>query len=230
MKKSAHRRVRSRQPAGVILWEQPMSNFPETRQSLVARIRSVEDHGAWQEFVAIYRPVVYRLARQRGLQHADAEDLAQRVFIAVGRAIGRWQPDPERGRFRAWLGTIARNAIFNMLSRGRPDAAAGGSGVLELLEEQPEPDERAREALAREHRRSLFRWAAHRVRDEFGEETWTAFWQTAVEGRGVDDVAAQLGKTPGAIYAARSRIMRRLRDEIETQIHDEDSSRFGGSE
>lgn len=207
-----------------------MSNFPETRQSLVARIRASDDQDAWQEFVAIYRPVIYRLARQRGVQHADAEDLSQRVFLAVGRAIGNWKPDAERGRFRAWLGTIVRNAILNVLSRRRPDLAAGGSEMFDLLEQQPEPEERDRESLAREHRRSLFRWAARRVREEFGEETWSVFWQTAVEGRGIDDVAAQFGKTRGAIYAARSRIMRRLRDEIEAHTPDEDDSRSCGSE
>lgn len=207
-----------------------MSNFPETRQSLVARIRASDDQDAWQEFVAIYRPVIYRLARQRGVQHADAEDLSQRVLVAVGRAIGGWQPDAERGRFRAWLGTIIRNAILNVLSRRRPDQAAGGSDMFDLLEQQPERDDLARESLAREHRRSLFRWAARRVRSEFGDVTWSAFWQTAVEGRGIDDVAVQFGKTHGAIYAARSRIMRRLRDEIEAYTTDDDNSGFCGDE
>ena len=207
-----------------------MSNFPETRQSLVARIRASDDQDAWQEFVAIYRPVIYRLARQRGVQHADAEDLSQRVFLAVGRAVGNWKPDAEQGRFRAWLGTIVRNAILNTLSRRRPDLATGGSDMFDLLQQQPEPDERAQESLACERRRSLFRWAARRIREEFGEETWSVFWQTAVEGRAIDDVAVQLGKTRGAIYAARSRIMRRLRDEIETYTGDAEDSRSCGDE
>ena len=52
----------------------------------------------------IYEPLVYQLARQRGLQDADARELAQEVFVAVTSAIERWQPDPserssERGSF-----------------------------------------------------------------------------------------------------------------------------------
>jgi RNA polymerase sigma-70 factor (ECF subfamily) len=191
-----------------------MSDFPETRNSLLARVQSLDDD-AWQEFVDIYRPVVFRLARKRGLQPADADDLAQRVFIAVGRAIGNWQPDPDRGRFRAWLGTITRNAIINALVRRPLDIATGGTSILEQLGEHPAADEQARHEIDLEYRRSMFRWAAQRIRHEFGDATWNAFWLTTVDGRDIAEMAAELGKSPGAVYAARSRVMRRLRDEIE---------------
>lgn len=192
-----------------------MSSFPETRRSLLARVQSLGDEEAWHEFVAIYRPVVYRLARRRGLQHADAEDLSQRVFVAVSRAIGAWEHDPSRGRFRSWLARIAQNAAINALTRRPPDGAVGGTGILDLLQDQPEPDDATREDLRLEYRRSLFRWAAQRIREEFRDATWQAFWLTNVEGLGVEQAAAALGKSVGAVYAARSRIMRRLRDEIE---------------
>ena len=61
-------------------------------------------------------PVVYRLALRKGLQHADAEDLAQQVLTAVSKAIDRWQTDPTRAKFRTWLHRIAQNAIINALS------------------------------------------------------------------------------------------------------------------
>jgi RNA polymerase sigma factor (sigma-70 family) len=192
-----------------------MSEFPETRTSLLVRMQSLNDEEAWSEFVTIYRPVAYRLARKRGLQDADAEDLAQRVVIAVRRAIANWDADPAKGRFRFWLARIAQNAIVNALTRRPPDAAIGGTAIRELLEEQPEPDHRTQENLRREQRRSLFRWAAQRIRPEFCEGTWDAFWLTTVEGMSVEEAARALGKTVGAIYAARSRVMRRLKAEIE---------------
>jgi RNA polymerase sigma-70 factor (ECF subfamily) len=192
-----------------------MSEFPETHKSLLVRIQRPRDEEAWREFVAIYRPVVYRLARKSGLQHADAEDLAQRVMMAVRRAIGNWDADPGKGRFRSWLARIARNAIINALTRRPPDLAAGGTAIFGLLEEQPEPDQRTQENLESEYRRSLFRWAAQRIRPEFHDGTWDAFWLTTVEGKDTEEAARALGKTAGAIYAARSRVMRRLKDEIQ---------------
>jgi RNA polymerase sigma-70 factor, ECF subfamily len=192
-----------------------MAEFPETRQSLLAQVQSLHDEEAWREFVTIYRPVVYRLARRRGLQHADAEDLAQRVLVAVGRSIGHGDFDPSKGRFRSWLATIAQNAILNALTRRPRDAAIGGSTIQALLADQPQRDPSIEEHLGREHRRSLFRWAAQRVRPEFRNGTWEAFWLTTVDGIGVEQVATALGKTAGAVYAARSRVLRRLKNEIE---------------
>ena len=76
-----------------------MANFPETRASLVMRIADAGDAAAWEEFVRIYQPAIYRMARREGLQHADAEELAQEAMLAVARAVGRWEPDSERGAF-----------------------------------------------------------------------------------------------------------------------------------
>lgn len=191
-----------------------MADFPETRNSLLLQVQRQNDDESWHEFVTIYRPVIYRLARQRGVQHADAEDLAQKVILSVRKSIGSWEADPSRGRFRSWLAKIAKNAIINTLTRRPIDAAVGGTTMLEILDKHPH--RAAEEDLDQEHCRSLFRWAARRIRGEFRDGTWDAFWLTAVEGRAIEEAAAALGKSIGSIYAARSRVMRRLKGEIET--------------
>jgi RNA polymerase sigma-70 factor (ECF subfamily) len=185
--------------------------FPETRNSLLLKLRDPADCDAWHEFAAVYRPVVYRMARRRGMQDADAQDLAQGVLMSVARAIGQWEADPNRARFRTWLARVARNAIIDTFRRTYPDAGKGGTTQVTRLEQQPAPDDE----IDREHHREVFRWAARQVRWEFAEETWLAFWQTTVENKSPKDVATELGKSVGAVYIARSRVMQRLQQKVQ---------------
>jgi RNA polymerase sigma-70 factor (ECF subfamily) len=65
-----------------------------------------------------------------------------------------------------------------------------------------------------EARREVFRWVAEQVRSEFSTETWSVFWQTSIEGRCVMDVALASGRTPGAIYVARYRVLARIKERV----------------
>ena len=194
---------------------------PTTRHSLVLRLRNPDDEAAWAEFVALYEPLIYRLARAKGLQDADAHDLCQEVFRALALAIGRWDPDPAKGKFRAWLFRIARNLLVNFLAaQRRQPPGSGRTSVHELLDAQPALDAGAQHEFALEFRRRAFRWAAEQVQHEFTEPTWQAFWRTGVENRPVADVARELGLSVGAVYVARSRVLGRLRQYVEQLTED----------
>lgn len=188
---------------------------PETRPSLILRVRDPNDADAWNQFATLYRPVILRLARRKGIQAADAEDLAQQVLLSVAGAIERWQPDQQRARFRTWLQTIVRNAILNAIQRRSPDQATGGDSDAERFEINQNARTNDDEALRDEYRRELFQQAAQQIREEFAEETWDSFWQTAVVGIDIDVLASQTSRTRGSIYASRSRVMKRLREAIE---------------
>lgn len=188
---------------------------PETRPSLILRVRDPNDADAWNQFATLYRPVILRLARRKGIQAADAEDLAQQVLLSVAGAIERWQPDQQRARFRTWLQTIVRNAIFNAIHRRSPDQATGGDVDPEHFEINQNARFNDEETLRDEYRRELFLQAAQQIREEFVEETWDSFWQTAVVGIDIDVLASQTSRTRGSIYASRSRVMKRLREAIE---------------
>lgn len=187
---------------------------PETRASLLIRLRSGAEQEAWSEFIGIYEPLIYRLARSKGLQHADALDLAQEVFTAVSNSIDRFDPDPNKGSFRGWLFRIARNLVINFLSRQKGPQGSGDTAIHELLVSQPAHDVEAETQFRLEYQRELFRWTAQRIRPAFHEETWRAFWLTGVEGQPIQAVAKLLDKTPGAIRIARCRVLARLKLEI----------------
>ena len=191
-----------------------MNPTPETRASLLIRVRDPADQAAWYEFVEIYQPVILRMARQKGLQTADADDIAQQVLAAVAKAVEQREHDPKRAKFRTWLHRVAHNAILNALTRKKPDRGSGDSAHLAMLHQHASHTGPDSDLLRLEYRREVFRWATRQVRKEFQQPTWDAFWQTAVEGRSVEVVAKELEKNPGAIYAARSRIMRRIQEKV----------------
>lgn len=191
-----------------------MHHWPETNESLILRVKDSADAASWSDFLAIYRPVVVRMACGRGLQHADADDLAQQVFLSVARAIENWEPTPGRPPFRVWLARIARNAIVNALTRRKPDAAGGSTSVQELLRDLPGPDDETTQQLLAESRREAMRWAANEIRSEFTEVTWSMFWLTAIEGKSVAEVASLHQKTLGSVYMARYRVTQRIKEKV----------------
>jgi RNA polymerase sigma factor (sigma-70 family) len=191
-----------------------MCTSPATRASLLLCIRDPKDRVAWGEFVQIYAPLIHAYGQRRGLQDSDAADLAQEVLRRLTRSAAEFQYDPARGSFRGWLYTVTRNALRKLEARkARETGGTGDTEVRRVLEQQPDPstDE---EHWDREYQWNLFQWAADKVRAEFRESTWQAFWQTAVLGEDVARVAEVLGLSPGAVYVARTRVTARIRQAI----------------
>jgi RNA polymerase sigma-70 factor (ECF subfamily) len=193
-----------------------MSQPPATRASLLLRLRDHQDEQAWGEFVEIYTPMLRRLARRKGLQEADAADLEQEVLRAVAGAIERYDLDPSAGSFRGWLFAITRNLILNLLaSQRRHPRASGNSDLRRLLEARPAPDENDAELFESEYQRGILDWAVGKVRGEFNSVIWDAFWLTGVEGKPAQEVASSLRLSIGTVYQYKSRVVVRLRREIE---------------
>jgi RNA polymerase sigma factor (sigma-70 family) len=192
-----------------------MDAEPSTSRSLLIRLRDLEDERAWSEFMEIYGPLVERLARRRGLQDADAQDIVQDVFRAVAGAIERYDPDPDRGSFRAWLSRIARNLIINLIAaQRRQRRGTGDTDVQRLLEQCPDPGGEDSALFDAEYRSRLIGWAAERIRGNFSAAAWQAFLQTGVEGRPAKEVAEALGLTLGTVYQYKTRVVARIRREL----------------
>ncbi len=190
-----------------------MTEFPDTQSMLLANIQSLENREAWAEFVQIYRPVIYRMARRRGMQDADAQDLSQDVLARISKAISRWEP--RKGiRFRHWLRTVASNAIVSAVTKPKPHGLLDGSAADQILADTPEVSSTMSE-LENECFRERYLRAATIVKIDVSPDTWAAFEQTVIHGRTCEEAAESLGKSLGTIYAARSRILKRL--QIEAQ-------------
>lgn len=190
---------------------------PLTSASLLVRIRDARDQDAWQQFVRLYAPVVYGFARKRGLQDADAADVMQDVLRSIAGAAENLEYDRARGSFRGWLYTVSRNKIFNFLkaNRNKLGRGTGDSDARERLEAVASPEWKMAESWDDEYERNLAALAMENIQAEVQPATWQAFWQTAVEGRNAREAGESLGMTAGAVYVARSRVLARIKDEVQ---------------
>jgi RNA polymerase sigma-70 factor (ECF subfamily) len=194
-----------------------------TRASLLIRLRDRTDQSAWNEFVAVYGPVIYRFARNRGLQDADAADMMQDVLRSVTGAIDRLDYDPRQGRFRGWLFTITRNRVMTLLaSRQGKARGTGNSDVNSLLAAQPDQHGGPDADWELEYRRSQTAQAMEQVRSEFSDKVWNAFWATAVDARPADEAGRELGMSTGAVYVAKSRVLARLREVVQRRLEEDE--------
>jgi RNA polymerase sigma-70 factor, ECF subfamily len=184
-----------------------------TPLSLLERVRA-HDPQAWRRLVDLYRPLVLAWCGRSDINAADAEDMAQEVFAAAAVALDHFRRDRPGDTFRGWLRAITRNQILQLLrkNKGRPQAE-GGPDAWRNLQEVPDPlpgpgEEESAEIGA------LYLRALELVRGEFEERTWQAFWLTAVEGREPAVLAQELNMTANNIRQAKSRVLRRLREEV----------------
>jgi RNA polymerase sigma-70 factor (ECF subfamily) len=187
----------------------PASDPRATKPSLLLRIRDAGDSTSWGEFADLYGPIIRGYCRRRGLQEADAADVGQEVLAQVARAIGAFEYQPVRGRFRDWLGTETRNKIarfFEVRGRERPAAGDDPAARLEAVAEDPE--------WSAEFHARILEAALARIRHDFEDATWAAFERIWAGDQRAPEVARDLGLTIDAVYAAKSRVLRRLREEV----------------
>jgi RNA polymerase sigma-70 factor (ECF subfamily) len=181
-----------------------------TPPSLLERLRQPGEREAWDRFALLYTPLVYHWARRVGLQASDAADLVQDVFATLLQKMPGFVYDPGRS-FRAWLRTQVLNKWRD--DRRRAGRRAGAAPLDDVA--GPDPAEEAWEA---EYVRAVIGRALEVMRVEFEPTTWKACWAMTAEGRPAAEVAAELGITLAAAYTAKSRVLRRLRRELDGML------------
>jgi RNA polymerase sigma-70 factor (ECF subfamily) len=183
-----------------------------TSLSLLERVRA-HNPEAWHCLVQLYQPLVLGWCTRGGVEATDAEDVAQEVFAAAAAALDHFRRDRPGDTFRGWLRAITRNQIALLFRRNRDrPQAAGGSDAWQDLQDVADPCPAPGEETAEIDQ--LYRRALELVRREFEERTWQAFWLSVVEDRAPAALAQELNMTTNTIRQAKSRVLRRLREEV----------------
>lgn len=182
---------------------------PQTSPSLLLRIRDSSDGASWRTFEEVYRPVILAWCQMKGASPSDAEDIAQEVMAAVARAIKSFDYAPERGRFRAWLGTITANELKTLLlRRQKRPVVALPSGSFAAPPADPDSDWIALYASR------IFEAACQRVRDQSEPATWGCFEATWINRKPAAEVAAAMNVPVHTVYVNKSRVLKRLEAEV----------------
>lgn len=193
------------------------SDFSATSPSLLRQVAN-RDPEAWRRFTRLYGPLVFHWCRQQGLSEHDSADVMQDVFVSVARAVSSYE-DRAGSRFRGWLWTITRNQIVTFVrKRGRLGVPDGGTqnwqqllNVAESLSDDPDQFTSQFELDA------LYRRGLELVKQEFRTRTWEIFWRNVVEDQPTDAVADEFGISANSVRQTRSRVLRRIRQELGDQ-------------
>jgi RNA polymerase sigma-70 factor (ECF subfamily) len=181
-----------------------------TSATLLQRLRDRDD-SAWQRLVSLYTPLVRRWLARSLPQSADVDDLVQQVFAVIVEKFPAFAHCGRPGAFRTWLRTIGANRL-RMFWRSRPAAGPDPEPLLRQLED---PHSELSRQWDREHDQHVLRQALELIEPEFKPTTWQAFRRLALDEATPEAVAADLGLTVNAVFIAKSRVMRRLREEID---------------
>lgn len=181
-----------------------------TSPSLLQRLRQPKAQDAWERFVQLYTPLLYHWAHRLGIQNDDAADLVQDVLTLLIQKLPEFEYDRSKS-FRAWLKTVTMNKWRNnQRRRSLPTDEVGAA----LLVDPAELDH-AEIFAEKEYRQYVIGQALRILEAEFQPPTWRIFHEHLVLDKPAADVAAQLGISLDSVYTAKSRVLRRLRQELD---------------
>lgn len=194
----------------------PLNREQEPSSSLLLRVQAREQP-AWEQLVHLYTPLVYAWCRRAGLQEADALDVGQEIFETVWRKVQEFHRERPSDTFRGWMRILTRHKIIDHYRRKQVETGAwGGSNALTLMQQQPAPEMPEPNAEQDNAEASLlYHRAVALIQREFEEKTWLAFQAVVLKGQRPADVAAALQISLNAVYLAKARVLRRLRQDFE---------------
>jgi len=189
-----------------------------TSHSLLNRLRS-PDSNEWDRLVELYSPLLRVWLRKYEVQGSDADDLLQEVLLTVSNEIGKFDHAGHPGAFRGWLKAILVNRLRKFWrARDRQPQARADSDLDARLVQLDDPASEMSRIWDRDHDRFVLRQLLALTESQFEPGTWQAFSRVALDGQKPADVACELGISLNAVCLAKSRVLRRLRQESEGLI------------
>jgi RNA polymerase sigma factor (sigma-70 family) len=191
-----------------------------TRQSLLSRLRDWQDNDGWREFFDMYWRLIYRVARQAGLDDATAQDVVQNTFIYLARRMPRFRYDRTRGSFKSWLRCVTRSRISAFFRRAQakeptlPDLPLEADHAA-IWESIPDPAGDAMDEIwQREWEENLLKAALRRVGAKVSAKQLMIFQLAALGQVPLKQVARKLEVSLAQVYLARHRVGRLFKAEI----------------
>jgi len=200
------------------------SEGPSTSSSLIERVRNLQDQEAWREFEIIYKPLIRRYVRSRGVGEPELDYLVQDVFEKLVEELPKFDYERSRGRFRAWLYRVTISVLAEAARSRRRAAAAEAGWRARFLSELADRGESLEAEWRREFRRQVAAEATVRVRADCQPKAWRCFEQRLIRGRPAKQVARELDLKPDTVYVYASQVLARVREacrELGEEFEDE---------
>jgi RNA polymerase sigma-70 factor, ECF subfamily len=188
-------------------------NSGDTTASSLLRHAVAREPAAWQRLVSLYSPLVHHWCRQARLPEHEIADVSQEVFAVVATSLAKFKFDRAGTTFRAWMRGIARHKLQHH-ARRRRELAIGGTDAQKRLQQMPAPADGIELSESPSDVTELYQRALKQVQHQIEARTWTAFWRVTVQNHSPAEVAAELGITANAVRQAKSRVLRRLKEEM----------------
>jgi RNA polymerase sigma-70 factor (ECF subfamily) len=192
-----------------------------TRASLLGRIRDWDDSPSWAEFHRIYFSLVYSNCRRRGLNHSEAEEVAQDVFQCVAESIHEFAPQAKCGGFRRWLLNLIRWRVID--HHRQPNTLGPGSrsswvqlekaGPI-LIENLPDPSIVEEEIQKIDWQTVVLESAMATIAKKVSAKRFQAFELYTRRQWSPAQIARELGMSPAVVYVTCHRLTRKLKKEV----------------
>ncbi len=205
------------------------NRWSDTRRTLLERLRRTRtNEGSWYEFFDTYSRLIFSVARKSGLSHADAEDIVQSTVLKISQYIGRFEPNPARGKFRNWVCLITKQQIANhyrkasrqpLIREVEPDDEA-------TLPEIEDPVNQWEDIWKREYLGHVNEMALAKVKQKVSPKQYQLFHLYCIREHDVTRIVEMLEVTPNEVYLAKNRVTPIFEEATRNLLAEANTSRF----